>query len=265
MGQHMDTKHLDLAGFDVVQTGEGPDLLLLHSLLSERSVFDRALPALAARHRVTIPNLPGYGATPPLDVATPAVADYADRIAGLMDAAGLPGDTAVLGNGAGGFMAVALAIGHGGRIGPLILADTGPGFPEPAKAPLRILADKVEAEGMPAVLDAAMKRMFPEDYIAANPGVIAERKAALATCDPAAFAATARALAEVDMGDRLDRIANPTMVMVGLEDATTPPAMSHALHAGIAGSVLVEIEGCGHCPQIQARERFVEAVLDFLA
>src|SRR3546814_7590506 len=52
--------------------------------------------------------------------------------------------------------------------------------------------------------------------------------------------------------------------MVGLEDATTPPAMSRALHAGIAGAKLVEIEGCGHCPQIQARDRFVEAVLAFL-
>lgn len=261
----MDAERKIIAGFDVVETGAGPGLLLLHSLLSERSVFDRVLPALTARHRLTIPNLPGYGATPPLGSAAPTVEDYADAIAAMMDAACLPEDTAVLGNGAGGFMAVALAIRHGRRIGRLILADTGPGFPESAKAPLRLLADKVVAEGMTAVLDAAMKRMFPEPYIAANPQVIEERKAALATCNPAAFAATARALADVEMGERLDRIANPTLVIVGLEDATTPPAMSNALHAGIAGARLVEIEGCGHCPQIQARERFTEAVLGFLA
>lgn len=261
----MNVTQANVAGADIVQAGEGPNLLLLHSLLAERSVFDRALPDLASDYRVSLPNLPGYGGTPPLDIDSPSVADYADRIAGMMDSLDLPEDTAVLGNGAGGFMAVALAIRHGDRIGKLILADTGPGFPDPAKAPLRLLADRVEEAGMEVVLDAAMSRMFPEPYIEANPDVIAERKAALATCQPKAFAATARALADVDMADEIGGIKNPTMVMVGLEDATTPPAMSYALHAGIDGASLVEIPGCGHCPQIQAREIFVSELKGFLA
>lgn len=260
----MQTNRLDIAGTDVIQVGSGPDLLLLHTLLAERSVFDRVLPDLAGRFRVTLPNLPGYGATPPLDNPSPEVADYADRIAGIMDAAGLPDDTAVLGNGAGGFMAVSLAIRHGDRFDRLILANTGPGFPEAGKGPLRILADKVEAEGMEAVLDAAMQRMFPQAFIDANPDIIAERKAALATCNPKAFAATARALSNVEMADALGGIANPTLVMVGLDDATTPPALSHALHKGIPGARLVEIPDCGHCPQIQQRQTFLGAVLDFL-
>jgi len=261
----MNVTRADVAGADVVQAGEGPDLLLLHSLLAERSVFGRALPDLASDYRVTLPNLPGFGGTLPLDIAKPGVADYADHIAAMMDELDLPPDTAVLGNGAGGFMAVALAIRHGARIGKLVLADTGPGFPEPAKAPLRLLADKVEQAGMEVVLDAAMARMFPEPYIAAHPDVIAERKAALAACNPQAFAATARALADVEMGDEIGAITNPTLVMVGLEDATTPPAMSYALHEGIAGSLLVEIPGCGHCPQIQARDTFVAELKAFLA
>ena len=76
---------------------------------------------------------------------------------------------------------------------------------------------------------------------------------------------TARALANVDMADEIGAIENPTLVMVGLEDATTPPAMSHALHDGIAGSRLVEIPGCGHCPQIQARDIFVAELKSFLS
>jgi 3-oxoadipate enol-lactonase len=261
----MDLRHLDIPDTDVIQLGEGPDLLLLHTLLAERTVFDRVLPELAARHRLTVPNLPGYGDTPPLDQSSPSVLDYADWIAGIMDAVGLPDDTGVLGNGAGGFVTVSVGIHHGDRCGKLILADTGPGFPDPAKTPLRILADKVEANGMEAVLDAAMLRMFPEPYIAANPDVIAERKAALATCVPAAFAAMARALANVEMADELGAITNETLVMVGLDDATTPPDLSYALHQGIPGAELIEIPDCGHCPQIQAPDTFVSSVLDFLA
>ncbi len=260
----MDVRQIDVPGADVIQVGEGPDLLLVHSLLAERSAFDRALPELAENHRVTVPNLPGYGETPPLDDPAPDVRTFAEFIAGVMDAAGLPEDTAVLGNGAGGFMCVALGINHGDRFGKLILADTGPGFPEPAKKPLHILAEKVEAEGMDAVLDAAILRMFPEPYIAANPDVVAERKAALAAADPAAFAATARALATVEMADEIGGITNETLVMVGLDDATTPPAMSYALHSGIPGAQLVEIPDCGHCPQIQAKDAFVKSVLGFI-
>ncbi len=260
----MDVHQLDVANADVIQVGEGPDLLLVHSLLAERSAFDRALPELAANHRVTVPHLPGYGATPPLASGSPDVREFADFLTGVMDSAGLPDDTSVLGNGAGGFMCVALGINHGDRFGKLILADTGPGFPEAAKKPLHILAEKVEADGMAAVLDAAILRMFPQSYIDANPDVIAERKDALASANPAAFAATARALAKVDMADEIGGITNETMVMIGLDDATTPPPMSYALHQGISGATLVEIPDCGHCPQIQAKDAFVSSVLDFI-
>ena len=52
---------VDGADVDVVQTGTGRDLVLLHSLLSERSAFDRVVPLLSRGRRLTLVNLPGYG------------------------------------------------------------------------------------------------------------------------------------------------------------------------------------------------------------
>lgn len=50
-----------------VRTGEGPDIVVLHSLLADRHAFDPVLAALAAKHRVTLFNLPGFhGSQPPL-------------------------------------------------------------------------------------------------------------------------------------------------------------------------------------------------------
>ncbi len=43
-----------------VRTGQGSDLVMLHSLLADRHAFDPVVPALAARHRVTLFNLPGF-------------------------------------------------------------------------------------------------------------------------------------------------------------------------------------------------------------
>jgi pimeloyl-ACP methyl ester carboxylesterase len=48
-----------------VRTGEGRDLVVLHSLLADRHAFDPVLLALAAKHRVTLINLPGFHGSQP--------------------------------------------------------------------------------------------------------------------------------------------------------------------------------------------------------
>ncbi|HXI35983.1 MAG TPA: alpha/beta fold hydrolase [Burkholderiales bacterium] len=242
--------------------GAGPDLVLLHSLLAERSAFDRVVPLLARKRRVRLVSLPGYGASSP---AGPAVEDYADRLAGLFDALELPRATDVLGNGFGGFIAVALAARHGERFRRLIAAPALAGFPEAAREPFRILAAKVESQGMASVLDMAIRRMFPEAFIAAHPDVVEERKRALAKADPACFRTACLALSRLDLSAVLVGIGNPTLVMAGALDATTPPALARQLAAGIPGARFLEIPGCGHCPQIEDPQGFVAAVEDFLA
>jgi pimeloyl-ACP methyl ester carboxylesterase len=249
----------------VAQAGSGPDLLLVHSLLAERSSFDRVLPPLAARFRVTAPDLPGYGGTAPLP-APVKIADYADWVAALIRTLRLPTSTTVLGNGFGGFVSTALAIRHGSLFGKLIVADALPGFPEQARGPLRALAARVESEGMQGALDIAIRRMFPEDYIAAHPGIVAERKEALlAAADPKAFQHAALALTELDHTPALKDIRNATLVLCGGLDQTTPPQIARTLAAGIAGARYEEIPDCGHCPQIQRPDVLVERVVAFAA
>ncbi len=74
---------------EYLQSGKGPDLLLLHSLLTELTVFDRISPVLAGSRRVTCINLPGFGASDPLLLIS--VGDYADHVARTMDAQAIPG------------------------------------------------------------------------------------------------------------------------------------------------------------------------------
>jgi len=166
---------------DVEQTGAGRDLVLLHSLLADRTAFERAAPLLAKTRRLTLVNLPGYGASTP---AGPRVEDYADLLAGLFGALRLaPRGTDVLGNGFGGFIAVALAARHGASFDRLVVVDSLAAFPAPAKEPLRLLAENVAKQGMRGALDIAIRRMFPEPFIVAHPGIVAERKRALEKAD----------------------------------------------------------------------------------
>jgi 3-oxoadipate enol-lactonase len=241
---------------DFDQSGSGPHLLLIHSLLTERTVFDRVLPALAARHRVTRVNLPGFGKTP--SAALNSVADHADWVAKAMDELGLPADAAVFGNGFGAFVALELAIRHGKRFGKLIVADALAAFPEAARAPFRGMAERVSKDGMAAVLDTAISRMFPPGFSEKNLKVIRERKEALAKVDPLCFARACLALASMDLTDKARTIKNPTLVLCGALDQTTPPALAKALAEKIPGARYEEIPGSGHCPMLEQPDLLVQ-------
>jgi len=249
------------ARVDVQQAGTGRNLVLLHSLLTDLTVFDRVAPELARKLRITLVNLPGYGGSSP---AGTDIESYADRVADVLEALRLPRDTAVLGNGFGGFVAVMLAVRHGKRFDRLIAAPALAGFPEAAKQPFHRMAGLVSSQGMGAVLDAAIQRMLPAAFIEKNPQVVAERKASLAKADPACFATACLALARLDLSGAVKEIRNPTLVMAGSEDATTPPALARQLAEGIPGAKFVQLDGCGHCPQVEKPQVFVDALEAFL-
>ena len=243
---------------DIESAGRGPDLVLLHSLLAERSAFARVAAELAQSFRVHLVNLPGYGKSRSSGEAS--IEDYADRIVRF-----IPDGTALLGNGFGGFIALAIAIRHAEKVSALIAAPALATFPAPAKEPFRILAAKVRSGGMQPVLDAAIQRMFPPQFIAAYPDIVAERKGALAKADPECFARACGALAALDFSKSLNRISAQTLVMVGALDQTTPSYLARELAQGIKGAQFQELAGCGHCPQIEQPDEFAAAVRRFLS
>jgi 3-oxoadipate enol-lactonase len=245
--------------FDVEQVGEGRDLLLLHSLLTGRESFAPVVPALSRGRRVSLLALPGFGGSAP---AGPTVEDYADRVAKYV--ATLPGKPDVIGNGFGGVIALALAARHGAALEKLVLADTAACFPEEGRTPFRAMAEAVDRSGMAAIVPTAVKRIFPEPYLAAHPEALAERRGVLLRMQPKPFATACRALARVDLRPTLRTIPNPTLVIVGELDAATPPALATELSAGIPGAQLLRIPDCGHCPPLEQPEAFLAAVMPFL-
>jgi 3-oxoadipate enol-lactonase len=251
----------DETRLDVAQIGEGRNLVLLHSLLSDRTAFDRIAPRLASERRLWLVNLPGFGASAP---AGPELDDVADRIAEELPKLGLAGEADLLGNGFGGFVSVALAARHGRLFDRLVLVDTGAAIPPEGKAAFHAMAERVESHGMKAVVATALQRMFPDDFLAAHPDIAEERRASLRAADPGHFAAACRALARFDRRAALATIRNPTLVVVGLRDTATPPALSRELAAGIPGAALVELPHCGHSPHIQDPEGFWQAIKPFL-
>ena len=116
---------------------------------------------------------------------------------------------------------------------------------------------------MSAILDTAIGRMFPPAFQAAHPEVAAAREAALATVDASCFARACLALAALDLRPRMTSIRNPTLVMCGALDQTTPPTLAREVAIAIPGAVYREIEDSGHCPMLEQPEALVSMIESF--
>jgi 3-oxoadipate enol-lactonase len=251
---------------EIDREGTGPPLVLVHSLLTDARAFDPVAPRLGGRFELHRVWLPGFGTSEPLADPSPTLFDIAEALAEALEAAGLTGpEVAVLGNGFGSFVCVALAAGRGDIFGPLIVANGGAAFSEPRRAAFTTMSNLVSDSGMEAVVETAVRRIFTEEYLAAHPAATAQRRAVLLEIDPGSFAASCRALRDMDLRPHLDAIRNPTLVIAGAADATTPPEMGAELAAGVGGAEFVVIADCGHCPPLERPAEFCNAVEDFLA
>jgi 3-oxoadipate enol-lactonase len=240
------------------ESGSGPVRLVLHSLLTDRNAFDRVTEPLGGRFIAM--DLPGFGAT---DTARPDIDDYADTVAALIETLELDSPD-LIGNGLGAFVALGTAIQHGDLVGKLLLAGCGAGFPEPAKDAFTKMIEAVEAGGIQAVIPIALRRIFTESYLDEHPEMAEERSEVILKTDSGAFITACRALHQLDYRSSAQRVANPTLILVGDEDQATPPQLAEELHALIPGSRLTRLPGLAHAPQIQDPPGFVSATRQFL-
>lgn len=247
----------------VVRHGSGPDLVMLHSLLSDKHIYDRVVSALETDFRITLVDLPGYGDTAAVE---PTIDAAADVIGALLAEGGYdPATTTLLGNGLGAFIALGVAIRHGDRFNKLVLVGCGATFPDDARPAFIVMRDKVADGGMEAVVEQALGRIFSPDYAARHPEMLEERREVLLRTRPAAFMSACEALSTMDYEHAVREVANPTVLVVGSEDWPTPPDMGRQLSAAMPACSYVELPGIAHAPQLQDPAAFVDAVRPFLA
>ena len=245
-----------------VRAGQGRDLVILHSLLTDRHAFDLVLPALTAKHRVTLINLPGFHGSQPtllalMDAYVAVIEDGFQEFAVATDAV-------LIGNGFGGTVALAFAIAHPERISKLVLCDAAAGFPAEGRSAFATMAAKVAEDGLAAIVEIAAKRVFSPDYLAAHPELIAARKEALLGIEPKAFQFACKVLQETDLTPLLHHLRVPTLVVCGEFDQATPPALNKAIAEKVTGARYVELPGCGHCPPLEQPQAFLDAIKDFV-
>lgn len=116
-------RRLQLAGIStaILEGGDGPSVVLLHSSGEFAALWIRVIPDLVTTHRVVAPDLPGHGAS-----GVPGGALDANRAIawlGELIERTCPSPPALVGHGLGGAIAARFAIDYSDRLSRLVLVD----------------------------------------------------------------------------------------------------------------------------------------------
>jgi 3-oxoadipate enol-lactonase len=188
----------------------------------------------------------------------------AEDVYGLLQALGL--ERAVVGGlSLGGSLGLALALAHPEAVEALILADTAERFDVFTPEQWEARAQAVERKGLAPSVEANLDRWLSPAFRAAEPDRVEPIRRVFLANDPAGYAATARALGAVDLSAQLGRIGCPALVLVGSDDALTPPETARRLQRGLPSATLVEIPGARHLSAWEQPEMVAAAIRSFLA
>jgi 3-oxoadipate enol-lactonase len=228
----------------------GTALLLIHGFPLDHRIWAPQLAGLSVDVRVIAPDLRGFGrsevAPGPLTME-----QHADDLAALLDHLAIE-RAVVAGLSMGGYIAFAFWRRYRERVQALVLLDTRaePDSPQ-ARANRDAAAVKVRQAGSVAVASEMLPRLLAPASLSNRR--IADRALTMMAEQPVEGVAGALAglRDRADSRPALPTISVPTLVLVGEQDALTPPADAAAMAGMIPGARLVVVSRAGHLSPLE--------------
>lgn len=245
--------------------GSSIPILLLHAFPLNSKMWEPQIEALGDRFRFIAPDLKGFGESDaPEDRSQYTMESYADEMKALLDELGLE-RVMLCGLSMGAYIALAFARRYPQRVAALVLADSrAEADTEEGRAKRSKQQAQVEAEGTAGLIDGLTKALLGEPTQQKKQDVV-ERVKQLMDNPAAGFIGALEAMkGRPDSTDALARLHVPSLVIVGENDAVTPPEASRKLHEHLGGSRLVVIPEAGHLSNLEAPEAFNGALAEFL-
>ncbi len=274
-----DSRFIEINGLTIHYkiTGQGkPTFVLLHGFGASLYSWWAVMEPLSALGAVIAYDRPAFGLTErPLtwEGESPySPQAQVDLLLGLLDALGVE-QAILVGNSAGGTVAMNFTLQHPERVQALVLVDpavyTGGGAPAATRWLLRtpqmrhlgpLIARQIQTRGPelielawydptripPEVLDLYMKPLQAENW------------------DRALWELTL-ASEESNLSERLAEFTLPVLVVTGDSDRIVPTEQSVRLAGELPEAELVVIPQAGHVPYEEQPDLFIQAVTDFLS
>jgi len=248
----------DVAGGD----GNGPWLILAHSLATHRGLWQSQVAALSDRFRILSFDMRGHGASSAPEAAY-SFEQLAADVIGLMDALDI-GTARYVGLSIGGMVGQFLGLLAPQRFERLVLAGVTSHIPAAGAALWDQRIETVRQQGMEVMVESTLERWFTPPFRATQPELMTRVGAMIRATPVAGYIGCGRALQTLDITGRLPAIRTPTLVLAGAEDTGTPVAASRTVADSIPGARFELIPQASHISCLEQPEAFNRLLLKFL-
>ena len=245
------------------EKGKGEPVVLVHGFPLDSRIWEGQREGLAGNCRVITPDLRGFGQSS--SSAPFSIESLADDLRTLLKEIGaLP---CVLGGlSMGGYVALAYVKKYRTDLRGLMLIDTrAEGDTPQGREGRGNMIELVRESGSRAVADQMMPKMLAPNEAAARPGVAKNLRAIMEACPPLTIEHALGAMHDrPDFTEDLGSIAVPTLILVGEQDAITPPDVARKMQEEIPRAVLEVIRGAGHMSPMEQPHQVNGAMRKFI-
>jgi len=230
--------------FDYLEVGEGETLMLCHGLFGALSNFSDLIEKFRHTHKVVVPILPLFD----LDILHTTVSGLEKHIASFIEHKNYT-NIHLLGNSLGGHVALVYILKHPERVKSLTLTGSS-GLFENA------MGDSYPKRGDYEYIKNKTAQTFYDPAVA-TPALVDEVfEITKNRIKVIKIISLAKSAIRHNLGEELNQIQQPTLLIWGKNDIVTPPFVAEEFKKLIPNSQLHFIDKCGHAPMMEVPVEF---------
>ncbi|MCE2675718.1 MAG: alpha/beta hydrolase [Sediminibacterium sp.] len=238
--------------FDYLEVGEGETLMLCHGLFGALSNFSDLIEKFRHTHKVVVPILPLFD----LDILHTTVSGLEKHIAAFIEHKNYT-NIHLLGNSLGGHVALVYILKHPERVKSLTLTGSS-GLFENA------MGDSYPKRGDYEYIKNKTAQTFYDPAVATPELVDEVFEITKNRLKVIKIISLAKSAIRHNLGEELNQIQQPTLLIWGKNDIVTPPFVAEEFKKLIPNSQLHFIDKCGHAPMMEVPVEFNSILEKFL-
>lgn len=259
----MPSRTLRGVSFHFEDRGSGLPLVLVHGFPVDCRMWEAQVAELSSRCRTIAPDLRGFGRSIASDPFT--IESLAEDLHALL--VELDARPCVLGGfSMGGYVALAYFAKYSAGLRGLILVDTKAEADTPQQKEGRAkMAELARTRGAEGIADEMVPKQLSDETPRKRPAVATALHRLMEQCPPTTIEHALTAMRDrPDRSAMLPTIHLPTLMIVGDNDAITPPPVAREMQTRIAGSELEIVRGAGHMSPMEQPAQVNRAIGRFL-